>query len=71
MSNNPLFDAMNNSSGNNMPPIVQQFMKFRNDFSGDPKEQVQKMLNSGQVTQEQYDRAVRTANELQKMIGRY
>ena len=70
MSNNPLFNAMNNSNGS-LSPIVQQFMKFKNDFNGDPKEQVQKLLNSGQVTQEQYNQAVKTATELQKIIGRY
>lgn len=65
---NPLFNMM---GGNNMQsPVIQQFMQFRNSFRGDPKQQVQQMLNSGRVTQQQYDKAVQMANQLQKMMGK-
>ena len=63
--NNPLYQQMN-QGGNNM---LQQFMRFRNSFSGNPQEEVQKLLNSGKVSQAQYDQAVRMAQQFQRMLG--
>ena len=51
-----------------MNNIVQQFMQFAQTFNGDPKQQVQQMLNSGQISQEQYNQAVQTAQRLQQML---
>lgn len=59
---------MNPLMGGGMPPILQQFMQFKNNFQGDPKAQVQSMLNSGRITQEQYNRAVQMANQLMHMM---
>lgn len=65
---NPLFQMM---GGNQMQnPMLQQLMQFKNNFKGDPRAQVQQMLNSGKVSQAQYDRAVQMANQLQKMMGK-
>lgn len=49
--------------------IVSRFRQFQQSFKGNPQEQVQQMLNSGRVTQAQYDQAVRMAQQLQKMLG--
>lgn len=62
---NPLFNQFNGQNNN----IIQQFNQFRSNFKGDPKEQVQQLLNSGRITQTQYDQAVRMAQNLQKMLG--
>lgn len=48
--------------------ILNQFMQFAQNFKGDPQQQVQQMLNSGQITQQQYDNAVRMAQQLQQML---
>ena len=66
---NPLFNMLggNNQFGN-MGGLIQQFQQFKNNFKGDPRQQVQQMLNSGQITQEQYNRAVQQANALQKIL---
>ena len=61
---NPLFNMMNNS----MPPIVQQFLQFRQSFNGDARAQVQQLLNSGRISQADYNRAVQMANQLQSML---
>ena len=68
MANN-LFQAMGpqNNLGQ-MGNIVRQFQQFRQTFQGDPRQQVQSLLNSGRVSQDQYNRAVQMANQLQKMI---
>lgn len=62
---NPLFDILGGSA---LPPIVQQFMQFKQSFKGDPKQQVQQMLNSGKITQDQYNAAVKKAQDLQKIL---
>lgn len=49
--------------------FMQRFQQFRQMFKGDPRQQVQQLLNSGRVTQSQYDQAVQMANQLQRMMG--
>lgn len=63
---NPLFQQMNNNSQN---PIIQRFQQFKQQFRGNPQEQVQQLLNSGKVSQEQYNKAVQMAQQLQQMLG--
>lgn len=67
---NPLFNALGGGIPNlgNMTQILQQFQQFKNGFRGDPRQQIQQMLNSGRVTQEQYNRAVQLAQQLQGML---
>jgi hypothetical protein len=54
---------------NNIMQTLQQFQQFKNNFKGNPQEQVQQLLNSGRVTQADYDRAVQMASQLQSMLG--
>lgn len=61
--NNPLFQQMGGQG------ILQRFNQFRQQFAGDPRQQVQQMLNSGKISQADYDRAVQMANQLQQMLG--
>ena len=49
--------------------IMQRFQQFAQMFRGDPRQQIQQMLNSGRITQDQYNRAVQQAQQLGKMIG--
>jgi len=53
---------------NQQPNIIQQFNQFRQTFQGNPRQQVQQLLNSGRVSQEQYNRAVQMANQMMKMF---
>ena len=65
---NPLFQQINNTTnpiGNN---LLKQFQQFKQTFTGDPKQQVQQLLNSGKVSQQQYNNAVQMANQLQQML---
>lgn len=52
----------------NITDFMNQFNQFKNVFNGDPRQQVQQLLNSGKVSQEQYNNAVQKANDLFKMI---
>ena len=62
---NPLFSMLGNNINN---PMIQQFKQFKNNYKGDARQQVQNMLNSGQITQEQYNNAVNMANQLQNIL---
>ena len=50
---NPLMGLIGNNPapGNNMFGLLQQFQQFKQNFKGDPKQQVQELLNSGKMTQ--------------------
>lgn len=61
---NPIFSLFNQPTN----PMVAQFMQFKKNYNGDAKQQVQELLNSGKITQEQYNRAVEMANQLQELL---
>lgn len=70
-----MFGPFNNGFGNNqngMFPftMIQQFNQFRQNFQGDPRQQVQNLLNGGQMTQEQFDNLSAIAQQFQQFIGR-
>lgn len=64
---NPLFQQM----GGQMPngAFMQRFQQFQQVFKGDPRQQVQQLLNTGRVSQAQYNQAVQMAQQLQRMMG--
>ena len=64
---NPLFGMFQNQAL--MGGLMQKFQQFQRMFQGDPKQQVQQLLNSGRVSQDQYNRAVQMAQQLQRMMG--
>lgn len=59
---NPIYQqyGMNN--------ILQQFEQFKRSFNGNPQQMVQELLNSGRISQEQYNSAVQMAQQLQSLI---
>ncbi len=61
---NPLYQQMAQPND-----IVSRFKQFQQTFKGNPQEQVQQLLNSGKITQAQYNAAVQQAQALQKMLG--
>ena len=72
--NNPLFQQLgaqlngHNVSGG-MGNMMQRFQQFQQMFRGDPRQQVQQLLNSGKVSQQQYNNAVQMAQQMQRMMG--
>lgn len=67
---NPLFNALGGgiSQGNGPMQMIQQFMQFRQNFKGDPKEEVQKMLQSGKISQQQLNQVQQMAGQFQHML---
>lgn len=72
---NPLFNLLGGNS-NMFPPQFQNFQnmmqklnEFQRGFQGDPKQQVQDLLNSGKMTQNQYNQLSQMAMWVQKMMN--
>ena len=64
----PLFNLIGGNEFGNMANFVQQLNQFRKNFTGDPKQQVQQMLNSGKISQEQFNKVANMATQIQKVI---
>lgn len=68
---NPLFQAL----GGQMPGpmgqfqrIMQQFQQFKAGFQGDPQQEVQKLLQSGKINQEQLNQLQQMAKQFQNLM---
>lgn len=64
---------MANPLYNEMGPVPNDFMSRLNMLKSsvsDPNAMIQQMLNSGRVSQEQYNTAVQQAQQIQQMIRR-
>lgn len=64
---NPLFNMMGNINPMNM--LMQRLQQFRNMFTGDPRQQIQQLMNSGKISQETYNQAYQQAQQIQRMLG--
>ena len=70
---NPLFQQIGQTtattnSPNSMQSVIKRFQDFKKSFSGDPQQQIQQLLNSGKVSQAQYNQAVQIAQQLQQLL---
>lgn len=64
---NPLFDALGgNAQGF---PIMQQFQQFMNQMQGkNPHEEINKLLRSGQISQQQLNIAQQQAAQISQFL---
>lgn len=70
MAQNPLFNLLQgNMQGTPTNGLLGQIEAFRKNFHVDPKQQIQQMLNSGRISQAQYNQAVQTANALMRILS--
>jgi len=67
---NPLLNTLGGGmlQGNGPMQMIQQFMQFKQNFKGDPKEEVQKMLQSGKISQQQLNQVQQMAGQFQHML---
>jgi hypothetical protein len=67
---NPFYQAMGGNVNplGNFGPLVQKFQQFKTSFQGDPKAEVEKMLQSGALTQEQLNQAQAMARQFQNLL---
>lgn len=64
---NALFTALNGNNQQNVNPMQQLIAdakRMKQTFTGNPKEEVQKLLNSGAMTQDQFNQYAQIANQL-------
>ncbi len=48
--------------------LIQQFQQFRASFQGNPQQQVQQLLNSGKMSQEQFNQLAGLARQFQSLL---
>ena len=65
---NSLYQQM--QSNNNMANMLKQFDQFRQNFQGDPQQMVQQLLNSGRMSQQQYNQLSQIANQFMQFFQR-
>lgn len=51
--------------------MIAQFNQFKSQFQGDPKQQVQDLLNSGRMTQQQYNQLQSMATQFQQVLQNF
>ena len=70
---NPLFNLLGGptlpGSLGNFQNFMQQFNQFRQGYSGNPQQDVQNLLNNGQMTQEQFNYYSQLATQIQQMMN--
>lgn len=66
---NSLYNDLNrNGNRSSMDGMVAQFERFRQSFHGDPKAEVERLLQSGRMTQADLDKLQAVASEFQRLI---
>ena len=53
---------------NKMNDLLSQFNQFRSTFSGNPEQQVKQLIQSGRMSQEQFNQLAQTANQLYRFM---
>lgn len=72
---NPLFNALGGGRAPQMPGqmgqfqrMMQQFQQFKANFNGDPKAEVEKMMQSGKLTQQKLNQLQAVARQFQGLL---
>ena len=63
---NPLYEQTNKV---NMDRLANSINAFQRNFLGDPKAEVERMLQTGQMTQDQFNRLAQQANQIMQMLN--
>lgn len=73
---NPLFEELGGNAEMQLPgpmgafqSMIQKFKEFRAKFTGDPKAEVEKLLRTGKMSQQQYDQLQQAAQMFQSLLG--
>lgn len=54
---------------NNPMQMIQAFNNFRQSFTGDPEQEVRKLVSSGKISQQQLNQLQNMATQFQKMFN--
>ena len=64
---NRLYNSMNT---NPLEQIAQQAREFKKQFSGNPRQEVERLLQSGQMTQQQFNQYSQIARQVSQLMGK-
>lgn len=65
---NPLFNALGGQQMNPMAQLVADAKRMKQTFTGNPKEEVQKLLNSGAMSQQKFNELAQIAQQVVKFM---
>lgn len=72
---NPLFKILGGQQApqmhgplGNVANLAQRFQQFRTNYKGDPRQEVQRLLDSGQMTQQQYNYLRGVAQQMMSIL---
>ena len=67
---NSLFNQFGNRPQNNpIEQIAQQAREFKKQFNGNPRQQVEQLLASGRMTQQQFNQYSQIAQQVAQFMG--
>lgn len=66
---NPLFNQLGSKPTNNgLAQFMAEVKQFQQTFQGDPRQEVQNLLNSGKMSQAQFNQYAQMANQIMAMM---
>lgn len=65
---NPLFNAMGGQT-NPMADLIRQVRDFRKQFTGNPRQEVERLLQTGQMSQQQFNHFSQMAQQIVQAMG--
>ena len=68
MANN-LYQSLNGQQNNPFQQIIAEIKRFQQNFQGNPKDEVQKMINDGRLSQAQFNQYAQMATQIISAVG--
>lgn len=65
---NNLYNSMNRQT-NPLEQLAQQAIDFRKQFTGNPRQEVERLLQTGQMSQAQFNQYSQIAQQVAQMMG--
>ncbi len=66
---NPLFQTMS-ANTNPFDDIIRQAQELQRTFHGNPRDEVQRLLNSGVMSQSQFNQLSQQAKQIMQFMGK-
>ena len=67
---NSLFNQFGRQN-NPLEQLAQQARDFRRQFTGNPRQEVERLLQTGQMSQQQFNQFSQVAQQVAQMLGDY
>ena len=65
---NPLYNNFGKQP-NPMADLIRQARSFRNQFAGNPRQEVERLLQTGQMSQQQFNQLSQIAQQVVQAMG--